>query len=181
MSARLSEFEGLYQEQLPALLRTARRMTRNESDAEDLVQETLVKAYKAFDRFQKGTNFKAWVFRIMTNTFINIIRKKKNAPGQSDVENLDVFDSEKDLAMPLIDLNEDLHDEVKHALESLPDNYRQVLILNSVEDFSYKEIAKILDVPMGTVMSRIHRARQQMQGLLEDFMNGGRKEVVHGA
>jgi len=182
MKSETDNFEELYLEHLPSLLRTARRMTRNEQDAEDLVQETLVKAYKAYQRFEKGSYFKAWLFKIMTNTFINILRKKKNRPAQSGMEVLEfVDDASTNKSVDFADLYDNFHDEVKKALDDMPDNYRQVLLLNSVEEFSYKEISDIVGVPMGTVMSRLYRARQYMQGELAQFALSKKKREAHGA
>jgi RNA polymerase sigma-70 factor (ECF subfamily) len=174
-----TDFEALYLEHLPALMRTARRMTRNEADSEDLVQETLIKAFKAFDRFEKGTYFKAWLFRIMTNTFINIVRKKKNRPDQSSFEVLEFLEEGASNArVDYTELTDNFDDEVKNALEDMPENYRQVLMLNSIEEFSYKEIAKIVGIPMGTVMSRIYRARQFMQNALSHLGQAQMKRVA---
>jgi RNA polymerase sigma-70 factor (ECF subfamily) len=165
-------------EHMSALYSAALRMTRNPADAEDLVQETYLKAYRAFDSFQEGTNLKAWLYKILTNTFINRYRAQKRRPEQTDVddvEDLYLFRrlggleaagagrSAEDEVMDLFD------SEVKEALESLPESFRMAVLLADVEGFSYKEIADIMDVPIGTVMSRLHRGRKALQRALLEF------------
>jgi len=175
-----AHFTDLTMEYMPALYSAALRMTRNPSDAEDLVQETYLKAYRAFGSFTEGTNLKAWLYRILTNTYINSYRAAKRRPEISDVE--DVEDlylyrrlgpvegggapgrSAEDEA-----LDSFTDDEVKAALESLPDAFRIAVLLADVEGFSYKEIAEITEVPIGTVMSRIHRGRRALQKALHEF------------
>jgi RNA polymerase sigma-70 factor, ECF subfamily len=166
-------------EHAPALYSTALRMTRNPSDAEDLVQETYLRAYRGFESYTTGTNLKAWLFRILTNTYISIYRSRQRRPDETsldDVEDLYIY---KRLSGPeaqliarsaedeLMDLFTD--DEVKDAIEALPENFRMPVLLADVEGFAYKEIAGILDVPVGTVMSRLHRGRKAMQKQLWDF------------
>jgi RNA polymerase sigma-70 factor (ECF subfamily) len=137
---------------LPSLYGAALRMTRNPSDAEDLVQEAYLRAFRGFAGFQEGTNLKAWLYRILTNSFINTYRKKQREP--QTVEGPDeVLDQIPD-------------DEVKQALESLPDNFRLPVLLADVEGFSYKEIAEIMETPIGTVMSRLHRGRKALEKAL---------------
>jgi RNA polymerase sigma-70 factor, ECF subfamily len=164
---------------MPSLYTAALRMTRNPAEAEDLVQETYLKAYRAFGTFQAGTNLKAWLYRILTNTFINIYRAKKRRPEQADVEDVeDLYlyhrlggleaaaagrSAEEEVLERFTD------DEVKQALESLPEQFRIAVLLADVEGFAYKEIAEILDVPIGTVMSRLHRGRKALQKRLYDF------------
>jgi len=155
------------------------RMTRNAADAEDLVQETYLKAYRAYERFEVGTNLKAWMYRILTNSYINDYRKKQRRPDESDIDDVeDLFlyrrlggaetatlsRSAEDELMDLFG-----EDEVKVALEDLPEHYRLPIVLADVEGFAYKEIAEILDVPIGTVMSRLHRGRKQLQKRLYAF------------
>ncbi len=166
-------------EHMSALYSAALRMTRNPADAEDLLQETYLKAYRSFGTFQEGTNLKAWLYRILTNTYINAYRAKKRRPEQTDVEDVeDLYlyhrlggleaaaagrSAEEEVLERFTD------DDVKSALESLPDNFRMAVLLADVEGFSYKEIAEIMDVPIGTVMSRLHRGRRALQKALHDF------------
>jgi RNA polymerase sigma-70 factor (ECF subfamily) len=162
-----------------SLYTAALRMTRNPADAEDLVQETYLKAYRAFDSFQEGTNLKAWLYRILTNTFINSYRAKKRRPDESDiddVENLYLYRRLGGLegASAGRSAEEEVLDhfteaEVKEAIESLPEQFRMAVLLGDVEGFSYKEIAEILDIPIGTVMSRLHRGRRALQKRLYEF------------
>jgi RNA polymerase sigma-70 factor (ECF subfamily) len=163
----------------PSLYATALRMTRNGADAEDLVQETYLKAYRAYGSFTEGTNLRAWLFRILTNTYINSYRAKQRRPEETDlaeVEDLYLYRRlgglEEALASrsaedELMDLFTD--DEVKGALEALPENFRLPVILADVEGFAYKEIAEMLDIPIGTVMSRLHRGRKAMQRTLFEY------------
>ena len=166
-------------EHMGSLYSAALRMTRNPADAEDLVQETYLKAYRGFGGFEQGTNLKAWLYRILTNTFINSYRSKKRRPDESELEDIEdlylyrrlggleaatVGRSAED---ELMDWFTD--DEVKDALEALPEQFRLAVLLADVEGFSYKEIAEILDIPIGTVMSRLHRGRKGLQKRLYDF------------
>ena len=164
---------------MDGLYGAALRMTRNPADAEDLVQETYLKAYRAFHTFQQGTNLKAWLYRILTNTYINTYRAKKRRPDETDldeVEDLYLYrrlgglegatagrSAEEELLEHLTS------DEVKEALEALPEQFRMAVLLADVEGFAYKEIAEILDIPIGTVMSRLHRGRKAMQKQLYEF------------
>jgi RNA polymerase sigma-70 factor (ECF subfamily) len=162
---------------LDALYRTALRMTRSEAEAEDLVQETYIRAFRFRHQFTPGTNLKAWLFRILTNTFINQYRRKAARPETTeldDVEESILYRHMRDVspgsASPdpeaeLIDNT--LSSEVKDALEALPEKFRTTLLLD-VEGFSYKEIAEVLDIPIGTVMSRLHRGRKFLQKRLYD-------------
>ena len=164
---------------MPSLYTAAMRMTRNPSDAEDLVQETYLKAYRAYGGFEVGTNLKAWLYRILTNTFINSYRAKKRRPEEADVEDVeDLYlyrrlsgDQPTGLGRSAEDVALDrfTDDDVKSAIESLPDSFRIAVLLADVEGFSYKEIAEITDVPIGTVMSRIHRGRKALQKALYEF------------
>ncbi len=161
----------------PQLYSAALRMTRNGADAEDLVQETYLRAYRSFGSFQDGTNLRAWLFRILTNTFINTYRAKQRRPQETelaDVEDLYMYrrldtlnQAARSAEDQLFDLFTDV--EVKAALEELPHNFRIPVLLADVEGFSYKEIAEMLDIPIGTVMSRLHRGRKAMQKMLMDF------------
>ncbi|MEP7003587.1 MAG: sigma-70 family RNA polymerase sigma factor [Chloroflexota bacterium] len=162
---------------LDALYRTGLRMTRSEAEAEDLVQETYIKAFRHRDQFTPGTNLKAWLFRILTNTFINQYRRKAARPETTELEDVDESilyrhmrnvspgSASPDPEAALIDGT--LSSEVKEALEALPEKFRTTVLLN-VEGFSYKEIAQMLDIPIGTVMSRLHRGRKFLQKRLYD-------------
>ncbi len=172
------EFEAEALRHLDALYRTALRMTRSEADAEDLVQETYIRAFRFRDQFTLGTNMKAWLFRILTNTFINTYRRKAAQPEVTDLEGVDEFslyrrmvddrsassspDPEAELLKGVVDT------EVTDALEELPEKFRTTVLLD-VEGFSYKEIAEMLSIPIGTVMSRLHRGRKFLQKRLYDL------------
>jgi len=155
----------------------AYRLTRNPSDAEDLVQETFLRAYRAFHQFEPGTNLKAWLYRILTNTFINSYRKRQREPQTvSDEEIADwyLYSKMNEAGLEPSAENsviESLPDEeVQEALSSLPEQFRIAVLLADVEGFSYKQIAEITDVPIGTVMSRLHRGRKALQKRLWDVV-----------
>ncbi len=163
----------------PQLYAAALRMTRNQSDAEDLVQETFLRGFRSFHTYTEGTNLRAWLFRILTNLFINSYRAKQRRPIETDladVEDLYLYrrlGSFEAAAASLsaedqfMDLFSDT--EVKTALEDLPENFRLPVLLADVEGFAYKEIAEMLDIPVGTVMSRLHRGRKAMQRALYEY------------
>lgn len=174
---RRREFEALAFPHMDSLYSTALRLTRRPLDAEDLVQEVYLRAYRFFDKFEPGTNFKAWIFKILTNTFINRYRKQVREPQQTEFEKVEFFYSEPEAERD--DKYETRYeeknyadlfgDEVSAALARLSYDFRAVVILCDIEGFSYKEIADIIDVPMGTVMSRLSRARQQLQNYLREY------------
>jgi RNA polymerase sigma-70 factor (ECF subfamily) len=166
-------------EHMPGLFTAAMRMTRNRSDAEDLVQETYLKAYRAFGSFTQGTNLRAWLYRILTNTYINSYRAKKRRPDESDLEDVeDLYLYRRMGGAESSKLSRSAEDEVldhftegdvKAAIEALPEQFRIAVLLADVEGFQYKEIAEILDIPIGTVMSRLHRGRMALQKSLFEF------------
>jgi RNA polymerase sigma-70 factor (ECF subfamily) len=172
-----AEFTTEAMQYAQSLYSTALRMTRNQSDAEDLVQETYLKAFRSYGSFETGTNLKAWLFRILTNTFINTYRAKQRRPQESDlgsVEDLFLYKRLPSLAGLSESAEEQLLDlfpaaEVREAIENLPETFLLPMLLNDVEGFSYKEVAEILDIPIGTVMSRLHRGRKTMQEALYDY------------
>jgi RNA polymerase sigma-70 factor (ECF subfamily) len=174
---RRKEFEEEALVHLDLLYNSAVQMTRNPADAEDLVQETFVKAYRFFDRFKKGTNCRAWLFKIMKNNFINAFRKRSKEPVKVDFEQVEAtLQAEPRPAFPpgqatsveqLFD--ELVEDDVKEALDQLPFDFRMVTILSDVEGLSYQEIADIMECPVGTVRSRLSRARRFLRGKLYDF------------
>ncbi len=162
-----------------SLYSAALRMTRNPADAEDLVQETYLRAYRGFGGFQEGTNLKAWLYRILTNTFINSYRSKKRRPDETELEEVeDLYLYRRLGGLEAATMGRSAEDElmdwfteaeVKQAVEDLPEQFRMAVLLADVEGFSYKEIAEILDIPIGTVMSRLHRGRNRLQKALYEF------------
>ena len=161
------------------LYTAAMRVTRNPSDAEDLLQETFLKAYRAYHTFEAGTNLKAWLYRILTNTYINKYRKESRRPSEVDlgsVEDLYLYrrigsEESAEAARTTEDrvLDGLVESDIKAAVESLPVNFRLPVLLADLEGFAYKEIAEILNIPVGTVMSRLHRGRKAMQRALWDY------------
>ena len=164
-------FDGLYA--------AAMRMTRNPADAEDLVQETLIRAYRGFEGFSDGTNLRAWLYRILTNPFINSYRAKQRRPEQTELDEsedlylyrrlggLEAAKMGRSAEDEMLDLFSET--EVKSAIEALPESFRMCVLLADVEGFAYKEIAEMLDIPIGTVMSRLHRGRKSLQRTLYTF------------
>jgi len=177
--AEQERFAEQAMEYMSPLYAAALRMTRNPSDAEDLVQETYLKAYRGFGGFTEGTNLKAWLYRILTNTYINTYRAKKRRPDETELDEVeDLYLYRRLGGLEAANRGRSAEDElmdtfteteVKLAIEALPEQFRLAVILADVEGFSYKEIAKILDVPIGTVMSRLHRGRKNLQKQLYSF------------
>lgn len=172
-------FQGLAEEHLNGLFGAALRLTRNRTRAEDLLQETFLRAWRSFRTFQPGTNARAWLYKILMNAYIDSYRKTTREPEVVDHDDVDEFylytkvqesedfrragNPEEEVLARLMDA------DVKGALDSLPESFRQVVILSDIEGFSYQEIADILSIPIGTVMSRLHRGRRQLQVKLWDY------------
>jgi RNA polymerase sigma-70 factor (ECF subfamily) len=161
------------------LYTAALRMTRNAADAEDLVQETYLRAFRGFGRFEEGTNLKAWLYRILTNAYINSYRAKQRRPDETELdEGEDLYLFRRLGGLEAVEAGRSAEDElmnyfaeaeVKAAVEALPESFRMAVLLADVEGFSYKEIAEMLDIPIGTVMSRLHRGRKALQKQLYEF------------
>ncbi len=174
-----ADFADQAMEFMPQLYSAALRMTRKPADAEDLVQETYLRAYRGFGGFQAGTNLKAWLYRILTNTFINSYRAKQRRPDETELDEAeDLYLYRRLGGLEAAAMGRSAEDElmdwfseseVKAAMEALPEQFRLAVILADIEGFSYKEIADILDVPIGTVMSRLHRGRKSLQKQLYEF------------
>ncbi len=179
---RRGEFEEIAMAHIDSLYNMALRLVFNKEEAEDLVQETYLKAYRFFDTFQKGTNIKAWLFKILRNTFINQYRKSTSTPGEvflEDIESVNASISYEQEAKSgeaidtlegkYTDLSSLLDDDVKRAIDSLPVEYREAILFSDVEELSYKDISEITNVPIGTVKSRLNRARKLLQKSLWEY------------
>jgi RNA polymerase sigma-70 factor, ECF subfamily len=172
--ASRTDFEREAMPHLPALYGAALRLGRSEGDAEDLVQETLLRAYRFFDTFEAGTNCKAWLFRILTNVFRNRYREREReqeilGEAESSEANLGQFVAEGPRDSETALLGRMVSADVEHALATIPAEFRLAVVLADLEDFSYKEIAEIMDCPAGTVMSRLYRGRKMLQKLLYSY------------
>ncbi len=169
------EFETEALPHMSALYSFAVRLTRDRDDAADLVQETYLKAFRFFDKFERGTNCKAWLFRILKNSYINRFRKTSKAPDTVEYDAIEEFyETIRDSSVETSVLEEQvfdnaLDDEVAKAIESLPEEFRTVIILCDIESFTYEEIAEFIDCPIGTVRSRLHRARKLLAGSLAEY------------
>ncbi len=165
-------FEAEALPQLDAVYRVALRLSGNEAQADDLTQETMLRAFRAWHQFKSGTNVRAWLLTILRNTFINEYRRTRRAGVSvevSDVEEFSVFSDVQDADPEGDFFNRIVDDEVLRAIDSLPDEFREAVVLSDIEDLSYAEIAKVLDVPIGTVKSRLFRARQALQRQLYEY------------
>ena len=167
--AHLQVFEEEFLPQIDSLYNFAYHLTYNEEDANDLVQETYLKAYRFIDKYDIGTNAKAWLFKILKNAFINQYRKKSKQPNRVDYEEIISYHDGEDASYSsYLDLREEMFqtmmgDEVTNAINALPVDFRTVILLCDIEGFTYEEIAKIIDIPIGTVRSRLHRARNMLK------------------
>ncbi|MCX6170372.1 MAG: sigma-70 family RNA polymerase sigma factor [Ignavibacteriales bacterium] len=175
LQKRYVEFEKEAIPHMDSIYNYALRMTGDEDDADDLVQETFMKAFRFFDKFEKGTNCKAWLFRIMKNSFINDYRKHTKEPNKVDYDDVQNFyeniksDEVESKHYELDAFSDLLDDDVSKAIEKLPEDFRTVIILNDIEGFTYEEIADFVDIPVGTVRSRLHRARKMLYVQLFDY------------
>jgi len=172
---KLKIFESEFMPQINSMYNFAFRLTLDEDDAKDLVQDTYLKAFRFISSFQQGTNAKAWLFRILKNSFINDFRKKSKEPSKVDYQDVETFynsddvDSDITTDLRVESVQDMIGDEVSNALNSLPVDFRTVIILCDLEGFTYEEMAKILDIPIGTVRSRLHRARNILKDKLSSY------------
>lgn len=168
-------FDGEFMPHINSMYNFAYRLTFDEDDAKDLVQDTYLKAYRFIDSFQRGTNAKAWLFRILKNSFINDYRKKKKEPAKVDYQEVETFYNSEDVDRQITpdlrveSLQDMMGDEISNALNALDVDFRTVIILCDLEGFKYDEMAKILDIPIGTVRSRLHRARNLLKEKLSEY------------
>lgn len=168
-------FDGEFMPHINSMYNFAHRLTFDEDDAKDLVQDTYLKAYRFIDSFQRGTNAKAWLFRILKNSFINDYRKKKKEPTKVDYQEVETFYNSEDVDRQITpdlrveSLQDMMGDEISNALNALDVDFRTVIILCDLEGFKYDEMAKILDIPIGTVRSRLHRARNLLKEKLSEY------------
>lgn len=176
------EFEELTMPHIDSLYSMALRYIFNKEEAEDLVQDTYLKAYRFYSSFQQGTNIKAWLFKILRNTFINKYRKAASTPGEVLYEDIDTLNTDQTTAQEGVsgkftdtlatrcdEISSFMEDDIKHAIESLPVEYREVILLSDVEELSYKDISEIANVPVGTVKSRLNRGRKLLQKSLWEY------------
>ena len=177
LKQRYADFEKEAVPHMDALYNFALRMTGDADDADDLVQETFLKAFRFFDKFEKGTNCKAWLFRILKNSYINDYRKVAKEPNKVDYDDIQNFyeniksDEINSSHYEMDAFNNLLDDEISGAITSLPEDFRTVIILSDIEGFTYEEIADFVDIPVGTVRSRLHRARKMLYAQLYDYAN----------
>ncbi|MDX2196599.1 MAG: sigma-70 family RNA polymerase sigma factor [Cytophagales bacterium] len=170
-----TEFEQDFLPLLKHAYNFAYRLTFDQDSAKDLVQDTYIKAFRFYGSYQKGTNAKAWLFRILKNTFINDYRKKSKEPPKYDYQEIEEYFNaegatvEPDKHLKVEDVNDMMGDELTTALNSLQDDFREIIILCDLEDFKYDEIAEILNIPVGTVRSRLHRARNALKMKIKDY------------
>lgn len=176
------EFEELTMPHIDSLYSMALRYIFNKEEAEDLVQDTYLKAYRFYSSFQQGTNIKAWLFKILRNTFINKYRKAASTPGEVLYEDIDTLNTDQTTAQEGVsgkftdtlatrcdEISSFMEDDIKHAIESLPVEYREAILLSDVEELSYKDISEIANVPVGTVKSRLNRGRKLLQKSLWEY------------
>src|SRR5215203_1381355 len=174
-SEKQNIFDNEFMPHINSMYNFAYRLTLDQDDSKDLLQDTYLKAYRFIDSFQQGTNAKAWLFRILKNSFINDYRKKSKEPSKVDYQEVETYYNSEDVDRQITPdlrveaLRDMIGDEISNALNSLDVDFRTVIILCDLEGFKYEEMAKILDIPIGTVRSRLHRARQLLKEKLSDY------------